>query len=154
MSHHNEITNLLGKYCHLVDRGQPQEVAQLFAEDAVLLPKYDGPYRVEGRDAIQGWYQFYTDNFKVGIRHLKHLIHSIVIDVDDSGVKASGMCYLTAYLISNADGMAHQAQGTYFDTYVQQNGEWLFSQREINVEFLTDCGAPVEQLEPLGFPTS
>ena len=32
------------------DRGQSDVVADLFAEDAVLMPYYDGQYDVHGRD--------------------------------------------------------------------------------------------------------
>ena len=145
----SEIRQLLARYCHRVDRGEPSQVAELFATDATLLPKYDGDYRLEGRAAIQSWYAFYTDNFKSGVRHLKHLIHSI--DIDVNGNDAEGVCYLTAYMISKADGKVYQAQGTYFDSFSKQTGQWLFARREINVEFLTECGDAIERLEPLGF---
>ena len=148
----NEIRQLLARYCHRVDRGEPIEVAELFASDAVLLPKYDGDYRLQGREAILSWYTYYNDNFKSGVRHLKHLIHSI--DIDVNGNTAEGVCYLTAYMISKADDKAYQAQGTYFDRFSKQDGEWLFAQREINVEFLTECGEAIERLEPLGFNPS
>ena len=67
------------------------------------------------------------------------------------GDHAKGSCYLTAYLISKEDGIAYQAQGTYFDEYVRFGEDWLFRKREINVEFITQCGQPIESLEPLGF---
>ena len=148
----NDITSIkqtLASYCHLVDRGEPAAVAALFAEDAVLAPYYDGDYEVSGRPAIQGWYEYYEAHFKSGIRHLKHLIHSIAIEVD--GNSASGSCYLTAYMISNADGLAYQAQGTYVDQYAKRNDQWLFKRREIYVEFVTACGTPIEHMEPLGY---
>ena len=146
-----EIEQTLTAYCHRVDLGNADEVAELFASDALLLPKYDGEYRVEGRAAVREWYAYYHDNFRAGVKHLKHLIHSVSIEVD--GDQATGVCYLTAYLISKEDGMAYQAQGTYFDQFVKIEGAWLIKQREINVEFLTQCGQPIEQLEPLGFET-
>ena len=144
-----KIKQTLADYCHRVDRGTADEVAALFATNALLRPKYDGDYTVEGRDGIREWYAFYHDNFRTGVKHLKHLIHSISIDVN--GDRAEGVCYLTAYLISNEDGLVYQVQGTYFDKYVQIRDDWLFQQREINVEFITQCGAPIESLEPLGF---
>ncbi len=144
-----KIEQTLAAYCHLVDRGSAEDVAALFAQDALLLPKYDGDYRVEGRDEIREWYAFYHENFRAGVNHLKHLIHSISIKVD--GSMAKGSCYLTAYLISKEDGIVYQAQGTYFDEFVQSGEDWLFQKREINVEFITQCGQPIESLEPLGF---
>ena len=144
-----QIKQTLAAYCHLVDRGEMAAVADLFAENAVLAPKYDGDYEVNGRAAIKGWYDYYEENFKSGVRHLKHLIHSISIEVD--GESATGSCYLTAHLISKADGIAYQAQGTYVDKFIKTDGQWLFKRREIYVEFLTACGTPIEQMEPLGY---
>ena len=146
-----QIKQTLASYCHLVDRGEMGSVAALFTQDAVLAPQYDGDYEVHGRPAILGWYEFYEQYFKSGVRHLKQLIHSIAIEV--AGDSATGSCYLTAYMISKADGLAYQAQGTYIDDFVKHSGRWLFKRREINVEFITLSGEPIEQMTPLGYQT-
>ncbi len=144
------IKQTLAAYCHRVDRGTADEVAALFAEDAVLSPYYDGEYDVHGRDAIRGWYAFYHANLGASVRHLKHLVHSILIDVD--GDAATSVCYLTAYFITKHDGTAYQAQGTYHDTLVRDGEHWLFQTRRIDVEFVTPLGAVIERMTPMGFP--
>ena len=144
------IKQTLASYCHRVDRGTADEVAALFAETAVLYPRYDGDYQVEGWSNIQKWYAFYHDNFRANIRHLKHLIHSMEIEVD--GNEASSVCYLSAYFVSNDDNQSYLAQGTYHDELVRGNERWLFQTRRIEVEFVTALGDAVEQMTPLGFP--
>ena len=143
------IKQTLANYCHRVDRGSADEVAALFAKDAILSPHYDGKYDVYGRDAIRGWYAFYHQTLGAGVKHLKHLIHSMMIDVD--GDAASSVCYFTGYFVSKEDGTAYQVQGTYYDTCVREGGEWLFQTRRIEVEFMTPLGEVAERMQPMGF---
>jgi ketosteroid isomerase-like protein len=144
------IKQTLASYCHRVDRGTAEEVAALFARDAILSPYYDGKYDVHGREGIRGWYAFYHQTLGAGVKNLKHLIHSMMIDVD--GDAASSVCYLTAYFISKEDNSAYQVQGTYHDTLVREGAQWLFQTRRIEVEFMTPLGAVIERMEPMGFP--
>jgi len=144
------IKQLLATYCHRVDRGTADEVAALFAPDAVLMPYYDGRYEVHGREGIRGWYAFYHQSLGARVRNLKHLIHSIMIDVD--GDAASSVCYLTAYFTMKSDNVAYQLQGTYHDTLARAREGWLFQTRRIEVEFLTPLGEVIDAMEPMGFP--
>ncbi len=144
------IKQTLANYCHCVDRGTADEVAALFAKDAILSPVFDGEYEVYGRDAIRGWYAFYHQTLRAGVDHLKHLIHSMSIDVD--GEAASSVCYLTAYFVSKENKAAYQILGTYHDTFVKQDEQWLFQTRRIEVEFVTPLGDVIDRMEPMGFP--
>ena len=144
------IKQTMASYCHCVDRGTADEVAVLFAKDAILNPVFDGGYEVYGRDAIRGWYAFYHQILRASVNHLKHLIHSILIDVD--GEAASSVCYLTAYFVSKEDNAAYQVLGTYHDTFVKQDGQWLFQTRRIEVEFMTRLGDVIDRMKPMGFP--
>ena len=144
------IKQTLAAYCHRVDRGTADDVAALFAPDAVLKPYYDGEYDVNGRDAIRSWYAFYHEKLGGSVRHLKHLIHSIAIDLN--GDRAASVCYLTAYFIMKEDNVAYQAQGTYNDTLVRVDDVWLFETRRIDVEFVTPLNNVIEAMEPMGFP--
>ncbi len=146
------IKQTLASYCHRVDRGTADDVAELFARDAILSPHYDGEYEVYGRDAIRGWYAFYHQTFAAGVKHLKHLIHSMTIDID--GDAATSVCYLTAYFISKEDNAAYQALGTYHDTFVRQGEMWLFQTRRIEVEYMTQLGEVIDRVQPMGFPGS
>jgi ketosteroid isomerase-like protein len=143
------INQTLASYCHRVDRGTADEVAALFAQDAILSPYYDGRYDVYGRDAIRSWYALYHQTLGASVKHLKHLIHSVMIDID--GDAASSVCYLTAYFIGKENNKAYQVQGTYYDTLIRQGQEWLFQNRRIEVEFLTPLGDVIDRMQPMGF---
>ena len=47
---HLAIQQLLHKYCHVVDRGTADEVADLFHRTGVLLPRHESDERYEGRE--------------------------------------------------------------------------------------------------------
>lgn len=147
---HAAIKHLLATYCHRVDRGTAAEVAELFAEDAVLMPYYDGRYDVHGRAGIRGWYAFYHQTLGTTVKHLKHLVNSIMIDAE--GDAATSVSYLTAYFVTLNDNTAYQVQGTYFDTLVCIEENWLFQTRRIEVEFMTPLGKVIDRMEPMGFP--
>ena len=143
------IEQTLAAYCHRVDRGTADEVAELFAQDAVLMPYYDGKYDVHGREGVRGWYAFYHQKMGGNVKDLKHLICAASIDID--GDAASSVCYLTAYFTMKADNVVYQAQGTYFDTFVRADSAWLFQTRRIEVEYITRMGDVIESMEPMGF---
>ena len=144
------IEQTLAAYCHRVDRGTADEVAELFAQDAVLMPYYDGKYDVHGREGVRGWYAFYHQKMSANVKDLKHLISAASIDID--GDAASSVCYLTAYFTMKADNIVYQAQGTYLDTFVRTDTAWLFQTRRIEVEYITRMGEVIESMEPMGFP--
>ncbi|MBI2800719.1 MAG: nuclear transport factor 2 family protein [Gammaproteobacteria bacterium] len=149
----NDITaikQLLAAYCHRVDRGTPAEVATLFAADAVLRPFYDGRYEVRGRSGIEGWYAYYEKHFKSGVRHLKHMVMSPLIEV--TGSRASGVTYLIASAVTIATGDGFFATGTYHDEFRQVDDRWLFAMRQIEVEYMTTPTKAIEKFPPLGFP--
>ena len=136
---HAGIKQTLAAYCHRVDRGTADEVAALFAQDAVLMPYYDGKYDVHGRDGVRDWYTFYHQTMSETVTGLRHLIDTTLIDVN--GDTASSVCYLTALFTMKADNVAYQAQGTYFDTLVRANdSHWLFQTRRIEVEHVARLG--------------
>lgn len=144
------IEQTLAAYCHRVDRGTAAEVAELFAQDAILMPYYDGKYDVHGREGVRGWYAFYHQTMGATVKHLKHLVSAASIEID--GDAASSVCYLTAYFTMKADDVVYQAQGTYFDTLVRAGANWLFQTRRIEVEHVTRMGEEIESMEPMGFP--
>lgn len=144
------IEQTLAAYCHRVDRGTADEVAELFAEDAVLMPYYDGNYDVHGREGIRSWYVFYHQKMSENVKDLRHSISTASIEIDSDA--ASSVCHLTAYFTMTADNTVYQAQGTYFDTLVRVDKDWLFQTRRIEVGYITRMGEVIESMQPMGFP--
>ena len=143
------IQNLLSSYCHKVDRGTAREVAELFMEDGILRPYYDGKYECKGRVEVERWYAFYHEKMSSKVTSLKHIISSSEISVN--GRSGSAVTYLTAYFVGIEDGVAYQVLGTYFDEVIKNADEWLFKDRRIEVEYMTPLNGMIEGMEPLGF---
>ena len=107
------IQNLLSSYCHKVDRGTAREVAELFMEDGILRPYYDGKYECKGRVEVERWYAFYHEKMSSKVTSLKHIISSSEISVN--GRSGSAVTYLTAYFVGLEDGVAFELYWAEFD---------------------------------------
>jgi hypothetical protein len=130
---HLAILQLLHKYCHAVDRGTADDVAELFHRNAVLLPRYESDERYEGRNAVRGWYQRYMENFRAKVRYLRHKIESPVIEI--TGNEATAVCYLDADSITESINVAYVAFGRYDDKFIKDDGRWWFKERAIIVYY-------------------
>lgn len=145
----SEIERLLMELCHRVDRGTAFEVAELFTEDASLLPEFDGDYEVRGREEIQRFYQHYHDNFRANVRHLQHMTSTPRIEVVEN--IASSTSYLLATFVNAESGAGVMATGTYIDALKKERGKWRFLRRTVQVHFLTSHAETIEKMEPMGF---
>src|SRR5690606_36043847 len=132
------IQHLLHKYCHVVDRGTADEVAELFHRDAVLLPRYESDERNEGREAVRGLYARYMENFRSKVRYLRHKIESPVIEV--AGDEATSTCYLDADSVSISTNEPSVAFGRYEDKFIKDEGRWWFKERAIIVYYSYPVG--------------
>ncbi|MDC3251542.1 nuclear transport factor 2 family protein [Planctomycetota bacterium] len=145
----SEIEKLLMEYCHRVDRGTAAEVADLFTEDATLVPEFDGDYEVQGQKEIQRFFQHYHDHFRSGVRHLQHMTTTPIIHVTEN--IASSNSYLLATFVDAASGTGMMVTGSYTDALKNEHGKWKFLRRTIQVHFLTSHAETIEKLEPMGF---
>lgn len=126
---HLAIHQLLYRYCHAVDRGTLDEVADLFHRDAVLLPRYENDKRYEGREAVCGWYERYFENLRAKVRYLRHKIESPVIEI--MGIEATAVCYLDADAITISTNEPVMVFGRYDDKFIKDAGRWWFKERAI-----------------------
>ncbi|MDG2085184.1 MAG: nuclear transport factor 2 family protein [Planctomycetota bacterium] len=145
----SEIEKLLMEYCHRVDRGTAAEVADLFTEDATLVPEFDGDYEVQGQKEIQRFFQHYHDHFRSGVRHLQHMTTTPIIHVTEN--IASSNSYLLATFVDAESGTGMMVTGSYTDALKNEHGKWKFLRRTIQVHFLTSHAETIEKLEPMGF---
>ncbi len=146
---HCEIDQLLADYCHRVDRGSASEVADLFTEDAILVPEFDGDYEVKGDSAIEDFFRHYHEHFRTKVRHLQHMTTTSKVQV--SGAIASAHSYLLATFVDAESGAGIMITGTYVDALKKEGTQWKFLRRAIQVHFVTSNGETIEQLEPMGF---
>ena len=134
------IEQVLNRYCHKLDAADVDAVVELFAEDAVLIPEYEGSGEHAGRAAIQGWYSNYSQQINAAVTGLRHKISTAMIEVD--GDSAQSLCYLDADSTDPNTGARSLAGGRYVDKLVRRDGAWLIQERRIVVETSSSIPAP------------
>jgi ketosteroid isomerase-like protein len=130
-----DCERLVTDYCHLVDHGEAERIADLFTEDGV----WKSPeVTMEGREQVRKG--FARRQAQAG-RMSRHVCNNLRIDVIDPD-HAEGVVYLTLY---RHDGEADRRVsplegpvmvGEYRDAFVRTPEGWRIARREIGVSFL------------------
>ena len=127
------IQQLLNRYCHELDRGDIAAVVEMFSDDAVLLPEYEGSGEHVGRAAIAAWYTRYRAATSQAVRGLRHKISTAMIQVD--GDRATAVCYLDADAVDRTSGRRSLTGGRYEDELIRQGDRWRIRQRRIIIDY-------------------
>lgn len=134
------LTALAARYAQAVDRRDTTALASLFVAAVVLvlppeLRRRDAPSELRGRRkvalAVVG-----------AVSHLvatRHVVEQQVLDIGTGG-EVRGETYCTAHhLYARGDGHRdHRVAIRYQDTFTDTEGTWLFSRRELVVDFTED----------------
>jgi len=132
-----ECQRLVAQYCHVIDHGEAERVAELFSEDGV----WAGPgTRMQGNDQVREGFALRQANAG---RMSRHVCNNLLIDVIDED-HAAGVVYLTLYRhdgevgrsVSPLDGPV--VVGEYRDRFVRTNRGWRFSERITRVSFVAE----------------
>ncbi|NMM87618.1 hypothetical protein B2J88_25220 [Rhodococcus sp. SRB_17] len=137
------LTDLAARYAQAVDRRNPTALAALFTEKAafVLPPALNGtdaPTEIAGNATL-------STSIVDAVAHLhstRHIVQQQVLDLD-SATTAHGEAYCSAHHIyPRGDGFRDNLiELRYQDSFEKVDGTWLFSRRELIVDFAED--APV-----------
>lgn len=120
-----EITNLLGRYCHLVDRGDIEQIPELFWPDSVL--HFNGTH--EGIDQVLASYRTWKTEARDPVENLRHMIFSPEITID--GDQATAVCYFNADCTARRSGKEILIKGRYEDRLSRRDGTWRLTERRI-----------------------
>ena len=124
-----EIRKLAMEYARTVDRGDGAGFAALFTRDALVV----GPgFKVEGYDQIFG----NPGMLKAMYVRTMHTVLNQTVTV--TGDAAQGETYCLAYHVNHPkDGKTTRLDWAirYQDRYVRRDGRWLFTHRELLVEW-------------------
>jgi 3-phenylpropionate/cinnamic acid dioxygenase small subunit len=135
MSAHEEIRNLLGRYCELMDAGDFAGLAALFAD--ARLATEDGTVFATGSDDMLAMWQAQTRLYD-GSPRTRHVTANPVIDVDD----ASGEAHVrSSYVVFQAtDDLPLQPiiAGRYADRFERVDGTWRWAERRYAVDQVGD----------------
>jgi uncharacterized protein (TIGR02246 family) len=130
-----ELHELVERYAQAVDRRDSAAVAELFAEDGVLatwMNSDDAAATSErvGREAIAAALESLK---RYVATHHTISSHTSVVD----GLHATGETLCTAHhLEDTADGRQDRVLYIrYVDNFIRTSGPWLFSRREVHVQW-------------------
>ncbi|MEL7046638.1 MAG: nuclear transport factor 2 family protein [Pseudomonadota bacterium] len=130
MNDRDAILALMGEYCDSIDRGDLAGCAALFA---------DGAWGIEGdlahgADAVMA----VLDNVTLydGRPMTRHLMSNVHITVDGDGARAQSCITV----MQGLEDFPLQAIfiGTYFDSFEQREGQWIWRERRIVPDLVGD----------------
>jgi len=118
------IREVMARYCHALDAGEFDKVANLFAEDGEWTTDYGSAV---GREAIEALITGNVPRKGEGPQR-KHFITNTVIDIDGDNADCR-----SDYLIirESEEGLIPVMGGTYMDKFVKRDGRWQFRRKEL-----------------------
>ncbi|WP_439533163.1 nuclear transport factor 2 family protein [Polymorphobacter sp.] len=124
------IRQLVARYCFSIDDRRADDIAALFAEDAVVCSA-DGVMNATGIEAIMTQYEGRFAVLGAGA----HYMHDVQIDFIDAN-HATGMVSGHAELERNKTMMVTALR--YHDEYRRTDAGWRFARRQINFLYYVD----------------
>jgi ketosteroid isomerase-like protein len=131
---HEQVRNLLGRYCERMDAGNFAGLAELFA--AATLADENGNVFATGADEMRTMWERQTILYD-GSPRTRHITANPVIDVDGD----SAQCTSSYVVFQGTDGQPLQpiVTGRYADTFARDDaGQWRFTQRRYAIDHVGD----------------
>jgi len=124
------ITNLLYRYAELMDSGDLEGVAGLFAHATI---KTGGGDTIAGSAAMLDLWRAHVKLHPCGTPRTKHVITNPIVEIDDAGGSATCRSYYT--VLQAAPGVPLQviAAGRYHDAFQKVDGAWRFAARDYSM---------------------
>jgi hypothetical protein len=116
------VKRLKYAYFRCLDQKRWDEMGTLFTDDAVAAYS-NGKYRYDGRDAIV---DFMRTNMSRDAFHTSHRVHHPEIELL-SATEATGTWAMEDVNVDTEFDFFLVGAGFYEDTYVKQDGRWLFT---------------------------
>jgi hypothetical protein len=134
-----ECARLISEFVQLNDAGEYDRLAALFTADGVFTRPSAPKDLIKGRDTILAHFKSRPARFS------RHLVMNLVVNADPQNPdRATAKSYLVLYVSSTPaeEGKPRKADashfiGTYTDTFVRENGRWLFKERIGSLDMTT-----------------
>ncbi|HET6817657.1 MAG TPA: nuclear transport factor 2 family protein [Mycobacteriales bacterium] len=133
---HEQIRNLLGRYCELMDAGRFAGLAELFAH-ATLADEHGNVFATGSAEVLAMWTAQTT--LYDGSPRTRHVTANPVIDLDEgTGIAEVSSSYV---VFQQTDALPLQPiiTGRYFDVFTRHDdGTWHWTQRRYAVDHVGD----------------
>jgi hypothetical protein len=136
------ITEVLYRYCHAVDRIDPELGSRLWHQDG--LAHYEGIFEGTGAGFIDFVFQQHRN-----CDATSHQLTNMLIEVD--GERATSESYVTACV--RAGKIDVVVRGRYMDTWSRRAGEWRIDERTYRHDIVQTIPVSEQELPPIEAPT-
>ncbi len=126
------IRHTISSYTYYADRGLFDELVALFAPDAVLEVHGIGGARVQGRDALRGFFSGVTDTPPPG--RMQHHVASVWIALQSADTARAA----SYFSVVTGAGLDHW--GRYRDDFARAGDRWVFAHRVVRTDGVTPGG--------------
>ncbi len=131
----NAIAALVHAYASMIDEGDLDGVAGLFAE-ATWRSAADGTV-LKGVEQVRTVYE--KVRLYDGVPRTKHLMNNLDIDVEPGGRRAAARCSFTVLQgVVPGEPVEIVLSGRYIDEFEKVDGRWRFADRLFVVDLLGD----------------
>jgi len=138
MNSSTAITNLLYRYAELMDVGQLDDVAALFARARI---KVGGGEVVEGSAPMLSLWRQHVRIHPCGTPRTKHVITNPIVEVDEVAGTATCRSYYTVFQATADLPLQAICAGRYHDSFALSDGEWHFTGRDYSMlDLIGDLG--------------
>ncbi|HXY91255.1 MAG TPA: nuclear transport factor 2 family protein [Acidimicrobiia bacterium] len=130
----DEIRNLMFRYCELIDDGDVEGLADLFADASIV--GQDATVLASGSAEVRAMYGGSDRRARTsGGRATKHITTNVLVEVDERAGAATARSYWVLLLSTSPDEPVRPVlAGRYHDRFACVDGVWRFAERAYLVD--------------------
>lgn len=134
-----EITNLIYRYAELLDAGDLDAVAGLFAHGRICGVQNGPPETVfTGTTGVRKMYEMATRIYEDGTPKTKHNTSNVQLSIDEERGTARSTAYYCVTQATSELPLQVIVTGHYQDTFHRLDGVWWFDTRTMFIDQLGD----------------
>ncbi len=142
---HEQIRNLLARYCECLDNGDFAGAGALFAK--AVLRGVDGRVAANGSEEAERLWTGFVQ-MHGGAPRTRHLSNNPIIEVDEAAGTAKCRSVYTVFQATTALPFQPILTGRYYDTFERGDGdEWHFTSRQYFVDLVGNMTAHQKRTE-------
>jgi len=134
-----DITNLIYRYAELLDAGDLDGVAGLFAHGRICGVENGPPETVfTGAARVRQMYEMATRIYDDGTPKTRHNTSNVQLEIDEADGSAAGRSYYSVTQATDTLPLQVIVTGHYKDTFHRLDGVWWFDSRTMFVDQVGD----------------